>query len=171
MPSYVLDTSLLLGGRDPPRDGTWATTPEADAEISPGGRDARRFETWKDLGLDIRSASPGAMAKVEAAGRKAGNLGRLSAADRSLVALAVDLKAILLTDDFTLLDVAGRLGVETRTVNTAGIAKSLDFKPRCAGCGRWFEEMPKHLDCPVCGSEVKLRPVNPMPRGDGSPPK
>src|SRR5688500_5678831 len=51
----VLDTSLLLGGKDPPRGARWATTPEAAAEVSPGGRDARRFEDWSSVGLEVRS--------------------------------------------------------------------------------------------------------------------
>ncbi|MFO1535393.1 MAG: hypothetical protein ABR586_06995 [Thermoplasmatota archaeon] len=65
MPSwYILDTSLLLGGKDPPRDGRWATTPEAAAEISPGGRDARRYEDWISVGLQVRAADPDDVIRV-----------------------------------------------------------------------------------------------------------
>ncbi|MFA5943047.1 MAG: nucleotide-binding protein [Candidatus Thermoplasmatota archaeon] len=156
----VLDTSLLLGGKDPPRGPRWATTSEAAAEVSPGGRDARRFEDWQSIGLEVRDPGPEARSRVEAAGVTAGNLARLSAADRSLLALTLELgaQATLVTDDYTLLDLAARLGVRTQTVNQHGIRASLDFRPRCTGCGRWFEAMPKTEDCPVCGSPVKPRP-------------
>lgn len=156
----VLDTSLLLGGKDPPRGPRWATTPEAAAEVSPGGRDARRYEDWTSLGLQVRSAGPAALGKVERAATVAGNRARLSAADLSLLALALELgeEATLVTDDYTMLDLASRLGVRTQTVNQQGIRASLDFRPRCTGCGRWFEAMPKSQDCPVCGSAVKPRP-------------
>jgi UPF0271 protein len=155
---YILDTSLLLGGKDPPRDGRWATTPEAAAEVSPGGRDARRYEDWISVGLQIRAADPDAVTRVEDAAQAAGNLARLSRADVSLAALALELEGHLITDDYTLLDVAKRLAIATRTVNAQGIGGTLDFKPRCTGCGRWFEAMPKAEECTVCGSPVKPKP-------------
>lgn len=158
---YVLDTSLLLGGQEPPRDGAWWTTPQAAAEVTPGGRDARRYEAWLAVGLQVRDAPAEAAVRVEDAAQQAGSLGRLSPADRSLLALALDAKAVLVTDDHTMLDVALRLGVATRTVNTKGIAATLDFRPRCTGCGRWFEAPQKGDECPVCGSPVKDRPTRP----------
>lgn len=161
MPWYVLDTSLLLGGKDPPRDASWATTPEAAAEVSPGGKDARRYDGWLATGLQVRSASDAMRDKVEETAIAAGNLGRLSDADLSLLALALELPGTLLTDDHTMLDVALRLELPTRTVNGSGIAGTLDFRPRCTGCGRWFDAMPKREECTVCGSPVKAKPVKP----------
>lgn len=158
MPGYVLDTSLLLGGKEPPLDGPLSTTPEAAAEIRPGGRDARRFDHWIAKGLVVRSATATAEDKVHDVAMAAGNLGRLSAADVSLVALAWETKAILVTDDHTMLDVARRLGLTTRTINTQGITSTMDFQPRCMGCGRWFDAMPKKEECTVCGSPVHLKP-------------
>jgi UPF0271 protein len=154
----VLDTSLLLGGKDPPRGPSWATTPEAAAEVKPGGKDARRYDAWITTGLQVRSATQDSIDRVEEIAMAAGNLGRLSDADLSLAALALDLVGTLITDDYTLLDVARRLNIPTQTVNTAGIERTLDFRPRCIGCGRWFDAMPKAEECPVCGSPVKSKP-------------
>jgi UPF0271 protein len=156
-PWFVLDTSLLLGGKDPPR-GQWATTPQAAAEVSPGGRDARRYEDWLSLGLQVREPAAEARTRTEDVARAAGTLGRLSPADLSLLALASELGAVLVTDDYTMLDVAARMGVHTQTVNQAGIRGSLDFRPRCSGCGRWFDAPQKNDECPVCGSPVKAKP-------------
>ena len=155
---YVLDTSLLLGGKDPPRDGPWMTTPEAAAEVSPGGRNARRFEDWQSVGLQVRSAGIDHVDRINDLAMAAGNLGRLSPADLSLLALALEHTAILVTDDHTMLDVARRANILAQTVNTQGIAGTLDFRPRCTGCGRWFETPQKKDECPVCGSPVKDRP-------------
>ncbi len=88
----------------------------------------------------------------------AGNLARLSDADRALLALAHGEGAVLVTDDYTMLDLAGRLGIRAQTVNTEGIQGAKNFKPRCAGCGRWFDAMPKGEECIVCGSPVRLKP-------------
>lgn len=159
----VLDTSLLLGGKEPPRGPSWATTPEAAAEVSPGGKDARRYEGWITLGLQVRSANQDSVDRVEGTAMAAGNLGRLSVADVSLAALALDLSATLVTDDYTLLDVASRLHIPTQTVNMPGIAAALDFRPRCMGCGKWYETAPKKDECIICGSAVKAKPWKPTP--------
>jgi endoribonuclease Nob1 len=153
---YVLDTSVLLGGREPPEPGC-LTTPEAAAEITPGGRDARRFANWQAAGLQVRSPRQAAVERVEQTARKAGSWARLSEADRSVLALALDLGLKLLSDDHTVLDVARRLHVPAQSLNTAGIAGTLDWRPRCTGCGRWFDAAPKRGDCPVCGSAVVER--------------
>lgn len=154
---YILDTSLLLGGKEPPQDGRWATTPEAAAEVTPGGRDAARFERWRSNGLEIRSARQESQDRVDETAIRAGTLTRLSVADQSLIALALDMDAVLVTDDYTMLDVASRLDVQTRTVNQDGIEGHVDWKPRCTGCGRWFDEPQKKDECPICGSPVKAK--------------
>lgn len=150
---------MLLGGKEPPR-GRWYTTPEAQAEVNPGGRDARRFDFWMEQGLQVRSAAPRSFDAVDEAGLAAGNLGRLSDADRSLIALAYDQDAVLVTDDHTMLDLSERLGIQCRTVNSEGIHGTKDFRPRCSGCGRWYDAdgMPKREECIICGSPVKLKP-------------
>lgn len=155
----VLDTSLLLGGREPPAGRPCATTPEAAAEISPGGRDARRFAYWQEAGLEVREASPETRRRVEAAARAAGNLARLSPADVSLVALALDLGGELWSEDRTVQDVARRLDVPVQAQGR--IAGTLDWRPRCSGCGRWFDAAPPRDECPVCGSPVRAKPRPP----------
>lgn len=162
---YVLDTSLLLGGRDPPSDGLCSTTPEAASEVSHGGKDHRRFEQWLAAGLRIESATPEVLERVADAALAAGNLGRLSPADLSLLALALTQQATLVTDDFTILDLGMRLSIATQTVNQQAPRATLDFRPRCSGCGRWFDAMPKKEECPVCGSAVKLKPAGPGTKG------
>jgi UPF0271 protein len=156
----VLDTALLLAGKEPPR-GRWATTPEASMEVQPGGRDARRFAYWQEIGLQVRAATPDSEDRVDQAAMAAGSLGRLSVADRSLLALCLDLGGTLVTDDHTMLDVAQRLRLPTQTISSDGIEGTMDWKPRCAGCGRWFDEMPKREECPVCGTDVHLKPWQP----------
>lgn len=157
---YVLDTSLLLAGKQPPRDGRWATTPEAAAEVKPGGRDARRFEEWQALGLEVRSAKQPSQDRVDETAMAAGNLGRLSVADQSLLALALDLEGTLVTDDYTMQDIARRLEVRCLGVNQEGIETTKQWKPRCSGCGRWFDAPQKRNECPICGSPVADRQVS-----------
>ncbi len=153
----MLDTAVLLSGRDPPH-GVWMTTSEAAAEVKPGGRDARRFSNWQDLGLRIMDPSGMARQDVEDTARGSGTLERLSHADLSLLALALEQKATLLTDDYTIMDVAKRMDIDYEPVLTEGIKDQKAFKPRCTGCGKWFDA--PQPDCPICGSPVKSKPVS-----------
>jgi len=155
VPAYVIDTSLLLQGGDLPPTGPWLTTSEVNAEIRPGGRDFARWQLWQEKGLQFSVATREARGKVEACAQAAGNLLRLSAADISILALALDCHAVLVTDDNTMLDVANRLKIKTQTIAFGGITSTQDWQPRCSGCGKWFSAMPR--DCPICGSEVRLK--------------
>lgn len=152
---HVLDTSVLLQGGQPP-PGQVATTPAVMAEVSPGGPDARRLGYWTAAGLEVREPSPAALARVTQTARDAGNLGRLSTADLSVLALALDLAATAWTDDNTILDVAMRLAVPTQAVREGRIHATLDWAPRCSGCGRW--EGTPGVPCGICGSGIVLRP-------------
>ncbi len=125
-----------------------------DAEIRPGGRWARKWEDWKTTRLELREPSASAIAVVGTAARAAGSMGRLSNADVSLLALAYETKATLVTGDHTMLDLAARLKIATEAL-TQGIKSTVDWKPRCTGCGKWLEE--ESSECPICGSPVRLK--------------
>ena len=154
---YVIDTSVLLQGGELPPGETWVTTPEADNEISPGGRNARKWATWKEIGLHVVSASPEALVRVRGVARAAGNENRLSAADCSLLALAWERRATILSDDLTILDVARRMRVIGKPVHGKGISGTIAWESRCSGCGRQMDnDGPK--ECQICGSPVRRVP-------------
>jgi UPF0271 protein len=65
--------------------------------------------------------------------------------------------ALLLSDDYTVLDIARRLGIKADPVSKAGITATKDWQVRCAGCGRYFTDRKAGEVCPVCGSELRLK--------------
>jgi rRNA maturation endonuclease Nob1 len=135
------------------------TVPEVTGEISPGGSAYRRLEQLLAAGLRVQASSNASLARVKRTAQEAGNWGRLSPADASILALALDLpRGKLVTDDYTVLDLAKRLGISTQTIRTKGIDVTKDWIARCAGCGRAYEESIAGRPCPVCGAEVRLKP-------------
>lgn len=154
MAEYIVDTSLLLAGKELPPGAKCWTTPEAAAEVSPGGRDAARFQRWQAAGLAIQSASLRSLDRVGESAMAAGNLGRLSEADQSLLALALDNGGVLLTDDKTMQDIAHRLDVRCQGISRDATEFTMEWQPRCTGCGRWFDAPQKHDECPICASPV-----------------
>jgi len=70
-----------------------------------------------------------------------------------VLALALDLKAELLTDDYSIQNLARVMGVRYRGVGMKEIKEVVRWKYRCTGCRKeWDENYP---DCPICGSPLR----------------
>lgn len=152
--TVVLDTSALLAGR-PLGPGEDTVVPAAVmGELKPGGRDRRHLDLLLAAGARVVDADPAARARVRDAAKAGGEGGRLSAADVDVLAVALALGAELLTDDYTVQNLARRLGVATRSVQTRGITEEYRFVPRCTGCRRMLDAPAD--ECPVCGSPVRM---------------
>jgi UPF0271 protein len=83
-----------------------------------------------------------------------GEEGRLSAADVDVLAVALAVGGEVATDDYTVQNLAKRLGIPVRPVAQAGIASEYRFVPRCTGCRRMLDAPTD--ECPVCGSPVRM---------------
>lgn len=150
----VLDTSALLAGR-PLGPGEATLVPSAVmGELRPGGRDRRHLDLLLAAGARLVEAAPADRARVRAAAEEGGESGRLSDADVDVLAVALEVGGEIVTDDYTVLNLARRLAIPTRTLVTRGITEEYRFVPRCTGCGRFYEKMLP--DCPVCGSALKM---------------
>lgn len=108
----------------------------------------------------MEAASPQGLQRALEVATEAGSLARLSPADRSILALADDHRrdGLLLSDDYTVLDVARRMGLRALPVRTAGPSSTLDWGARCRGCGRTYDPEMAGTVCLVCGKEIVLRP-------------
>lgn len=150
----VLDTSALLAGR-PLGPGEDTVVPAAVLdELKPGGRDRRHLDLLLAAGARLVGADPAARARVRDEARRGGEDGRLSPADVDVMAVALALGGELATDDYTMQNLARRLGVPVRGVAQAGIVSDYRFVPRCTGCRRQLDAPAE--ECPVCGSPVRM---------------
>lgn len=112
----------------------------------------QRIRYWEDM-LMISSPTPAALASVRKAAASTGDDARLSPTDSEVLALALDLGAVLLTDDYSIQNLAKVMGVQYRGVGLKGIKEVIRWKYRCTGCRREWDE--NHPDCPVCGSPLR----------------
>lgn len=146
----VLDAGAFF--LDIPISGEIFTVPEVVAEL----RDLRakcRFDLLEQQGLRVIQPGDSALAEVKNAGRRTGDLGVLSQADESVLALALEIGGSVCTDDFAVQNVAKELGIEVRTIQQRRAVK-VKWKYRCAGCGRYYREPG---ECPVCGAQIKRK--------------
>jgi len=157
---FIIDTSAILSGKPITiTDATIVTTPGVSDELSPGGKDFRRFELLKETGLMIQMPSKEAISIIKKTTRETGDDRRLSNADIEILAIALDInkksdqEATILSDDYSIQNVASTLAIKYQGFSQKGITKKFKWVSRCPGCGKQFSETKKI--CPICGTETK----------------
>lgn len=149
----VLDTSALLEGFEPSPPGDFVVPPSVVDEVS-RGRAGRRLENLLAAGLGVREAGEANISRVGLEVQRMGEEARLSRTDIEVLALALELGLPVVTDDYSIQNVAACLGVDTMPFKQRGIVQVWRWGVRCPGCRRWFEEAPGP-ECPVCGTGLR----------------
>lgn len=90
---------------------------------------------------------------VRKASRETGDDAHLSPTDVDVLALALQLGATVVTDDYSIQNVASHLGLKYRAAVLPGIRENVGWSFRCTGCGRYWRAAKDN--CPVCGSRVR----------------
>ncbi|MBN2599462.1 MAG: NOB1 family endonuclease [Candidatus Thermoplasmatota archaeon] len=157
---FIIDTSAILSGKPITiHDAVLVTPPGVSNELNPGGRDFRMFEILKETGLTVQAPSKEAIRSVLTTAQETGDDRRLSNADIEIVALALDInkkqghEAIILSDDYSIQNVASTLGLQFQGFLQKEITKKFKWVSRCPGCGKQFSEIKKI--CPICGTTTK----------------
>jgi UPF0271 protein len=144
---YAVDASFFFS--EATLEGELFTPPSVVEEIA-DARSRCRLEVLLESGLSVASPSKESVRRVAAAAGETGDITRLSPADTDLLALALDLGAVTVTDDYAIQNVAQRLelGVEGILQRKA---RPRRWKFRCPGCNRRYSAPGA---CPVCGSPL-----------------
>jgi len=160
-PTYILDTSALLSGKPINiSSGPMITTPGVAAELRPGGRDYRSFQLLQEKGLCIHEPSPTSLARCREAAARSGDIARLSPTDLEILAVALDInrdplqEAVILTDDYSIQNLARILQVKYLGLSQEGITRQIKWVVCCPGCGRRFAD--KVSVCPICGTKTRV---------------
>lgn len=149
---YVIDASAFLSGIDFSLENELYTSPMIVKEIK-HGKMHKKLEYMIDSGLKVISPSENAKEKVRIFAKKTKDINRISMPDLEILSLAIDLDAVLLTDDYSLQNLASVLNIKYQSIIQKGITKEIEWHYRCRGCGRYWEKMYK--ECPICGSMLK----------------
>jgi UPF0271 protein len=151
---YVLDSNAIFQRKAIYEN--MVTVPEVVSEIL--DENSSIYFTIK--GLRVERASDKSTTIVKEVSSKTGDIYRLSETDLKVLAKALDEKekgneVVLVTDDYSIQNVAMALGIKFETVVHQGISKGFKWVRVCKGCGRKIDSE----ICPICGSEAVIRKV------------
>ncbi|MDI9634028.1 MAG: nucleotide-binding protein [Methanolinea sp.] len=146
--SRVLDATAFF--LDIPLEGELLTTPGVVGEVV-DLESKCRLEVLLAAGLAVRTPAAASLKSVEVAAVETGDDPVLSAADREVLALALETGSEIVTDDFAVQNVAAHLGIPVVPIQQRR-ARKRKWKFRCPACGKAADGPG---DCPVCGSLLK----------------
>ncbi len=161
----VLDTSALLAGFDPfSLSEEQTTVPKVEEEIKKNNMILLRFKAALENGrVIIRTPSPEFSNKVQATATKVGDSFKLSETDRELLALALELKfkgykPQVVSDDYSIQNVATQLRIEFLALATFGIKRLLEWIRYCPACHKEYPVNWGTRECQICGTSLKRKP-------------
>ena len=105
--------------------------------------------------IQIQDPSPGYIQKVKIAAEKTGDIERLSETDIEALAVALETGHILVTDDYSMQNIAEILSVKYERTSHRGITRKLTWFKLCPGCKRKYPY--SSTCCDVCGCELVKR--------------
>ncbi len=160
-----MDTSAFVAGFDPfSLDIEQVTVPKVEEEIKRNSMVKMRFEMALEAGkVKIKAPAQEAAKRLESSAIKVGDSFKLSEADRQLLSLALELKDAgytpqLVTDDYSIQNVATKVGIEFVSLATFGIKRLLEWIRYCPACHKKYPADSKFKECQICGTELKRKP-------------
>jgi UPF0271 protein len=152
----VIDTSSILAGFQ--FDGTmeYFIPPLAADEIRRGQKKEELDGLIERETLKVQAPSLMNMDKVTVGAQESGDINRMSRADMEIVALAFEIDAVIISDDYSIQNLAKKMNVEYRPFGKNAIREEFQWTYRCKGCGKFYEKE-QRPDCPICGSEVVMK--------------
>ena len=128
-----------------------------------------RFNAAVESGkLKVKMPHESSILKVKQSSKAVGDLLYLSEADLNVLALAMELKGegyspSIITDDYSIQNVANQIGVGFTSLMTFGIRFRLYWMVYCPACHRNYPADYKMKKCKICGTTLKRKPLQKQP--------
>jgi len=148
----VLDTSAIIYLEDFRKFDKIFTTSSVLSEV----KDQITELKLPAIGAKILEPSKKAVDKIKAVSKKTGDLEKLSQTDIEVLALAKELDATVVSDDYNIQNVAKKIGLKYISVFSKGIKELFTWGKFCQNCKKYFGNEARK--CPVCGSELRRVP-------------
>jgi UPF0271 protein len=162
--AIILDTSAFLSGFDPLSIGEEQyTVPAVRRELEGNGMAWIRFKTAvENCRLKLVEPNQIFMNKVKDAAVKVGDHLFLSEVDQQILSLALQLTdqgytSSIVTDDYSIQNVADQLGIGFVSLATFGIRLRLKWTRYCPACHKEYAPNHTSTTCNICGSKLRRK--------------
>jgi UPF0271 protein len=163
--ALLLDTSAFITGYEAADvNMEHYSVPAVREELREGEFSKLRFDNAVRVG-NLKVVHPDLMyvAEIGKVATEMGEGGVLSEADTHLLALGLQLiaegfEAIIVSDDYSIQNIADRLGMRFKSLATSGIKRRFEWTIYCPGCRRTFGTPQLEDVCPICGTRLRRRP-------------
>ncbi len=153
---FVLDASAFYAGIPFQSSKKCITTNAVYDEVKHIRRSYSPLEALIDAGnLIIVEPEKVSLNKVIVCAKKTGDYRKLSQADISIIALALQLRKTLISDDFAVGNVATFLKIPVKTLAFKGISELRAWVSFCKACTRAYNS--DISVCTICGSRLRQR--------------
>lgn len=154
--SCALDAGAFYAGIPFLSSGSYCTTPAVFDEVKHIKKSHGAIEALLDAGsLQVVDPDKKSIEKTKAAAEKTGDYQKLSEADVSIIALALQLKIALLTDDYAVANVATALKIPVQSSSSKGMKETRKWIAYCSACGKAFGS--NAIECPLCGNKLRRK--------------
>lgn len=144
----VLDSSAFFTAAS--FEGELFTTSSVIAELRDLSSKARA-DLLCQAGLRVMDPDRESVSRIRESAIARGEADVLSPTDSEVLALALQLQACIVSDDYALQNVARSLGIRVIPIQQKG-ARNIRWKFRCSGCGRYYRGPG---ECQVCGALIQ----------------
>ena len=145
------------------------TTPSLLDELEYETTTSLRFKIAIETGkLNAQYPSQKFLQEIEESSSKIGDFSSLSEVDKEILALALELKGcdyspIIVSDDYSVQNVADQLGLEYRSLSNFGIRYRFQWTLYCPACHRKLSPTSQRKNCTICGTSLKRRVLRKIP--------
>ncbi len=151
----ILDASAFYAGIPFGSSNEYYTTSLVFNEIKHIKKNQKLLETLLETSrLKIRDPDKKMVKKAIDVSKTTGDFQQLSKQDLSVLALCIDLKGQIISDDFAISNVAKNLGLKISPLMTKGIKDVGKWIYYCPGCSLSFKS---EKECSVCGTTLKKK--------------
>ena len=151
----ILDASAFYAGVPFRSSDVWHTTTLVFDEIKHIKKNHDALGTLLETNrLKIREPSEESTKTATSAAKKTGDYPQLSKQDMSIIALCIENKGEIVTDDFAISNVAKNLKLKIIPIMTKGIKDVGKWVHYCPGCRTNHKS---GTECPACGTPLKRK--------------
>jgi len=161
----VLDTSAFVAGFDPfSVDEEQYTVPNVKEELAKTSLSLIRFHFAEKSGkLIVKNPEKTYLDEIKTSATKVGDSFLLSEVDFQVLALALQFKMNgqlpkIVTDDYSIQNVAYHIGIKFVPLATFGIRRPLKWIRYCPACRKEYPANYKFKRCEICDTQLKRKP-------------